>query len=243
MIIVIAIAACCCCLLVVIVIVVVVRRRRKHKEEKATELGEKSDGVGVTPYNIIPGDVGAKKSRMSGSSWTIPYKELKMEKELGKNKRLTKNYFLLTHTLSLKGRGAFGVVFLAKWRLQKVAVKKMKETDLSKKEVEEFEREVELLSTLRPHRSVVSFFGMCQEPLCIVLEFMAQGSIQTYLKQDVKLDLTQLYQWLIDIAAGMAHLHSGKYGDEDGDADRDADGDEKEKFSICVFFPLFCPNP
>ena len=63
-------------------------------------------------------------------NFVIPYNELKMSKELGS--------------------GTFGVVYVAEWRNQRVAVKKMK-GNYSKVEVEKFKDEANLLSNLRPH--------------------------------------------------------------------------------------------
>ncbi len=48
------------------------------------------------------------------------------------------------------GSGTFGVVYVAEWRNQRVAVKKMK-GNYSKVEVEKFKDEANLLSNLRPH--------------------------------------------------------------------------------------------
>ena len=68
------------------------------------------------------------------------------------------------------GRGAYGVVYQAKWRGGLVAVKALI-SNLQKSELEEFEAEAMLMKSIRPHRNVVQLQGLStsvESPLCIV---------------------------------------------------------------------------
>lgn len=83
--------------------------------------------------------------------------------------------------------GAFGVVYVAKWRGTHVAVKTIKGS-LTSSELAAFKSETGVMSKLRPHKSIhffsyllinyadiVTFLGVCLNPLCIVTEFMSNG--------------------------------------------------------------------
>eukprot|EP01097_Dermamoeba_algensis_P004890 TRINITY_DN3137_c0_g1_i1.p1 TRINITY_DN3137_c0_g1~~TRINITY_DN3137_c0_g1_i1.p1 ORF type:complete len:567 (+),score=154.12 TRINITY_DN3137_c0_g1_i1:49-1701(+) len=123
--------------------------------------------------------------------WEIDFPELIFEEELG--------------------RGAFGVVFRGKWRLQDVAVKKLLDT-LTDKELEDFKQEAALMTNLRPHRNVVQLIGICSNPdypLCIVTEFLNSGSLSSLLsKPDFHLTWQLAHSILLGVAAGLYHLHS-----------------------------------
>jgi serine/threonine protein kinase len=89
-----------------------------------------------------------------------------------------------------------------------------------------FETEVSMLSTLRPHGNVAGefiiisfvadtesvFIGICVSPQCIVLEYVGGGSIEKRYRKTA-LSLEQILSMTRDTAAGMAHLvfcHFGK---------------------------------
>jgi len=77
------------------------------------------------------------------------------------------------------GSGNFGVVYRGTWRLVPVAVKQLKTEAANQKELDEFEREAQLLKNLRPHANIVLFFGFTAppQPTTIVLEFCSGGSL------------------------------------------------------------------
>jgi hypothetical protein len=68
-----------------------------------------------------------------GQSWEIMWEELEIDEELG--------------------RGAYGVVYKAKWRNQMVAVKRVI-GEFTASQVEEFVSEADLMSKLRPHGKI-----------------------------------------------------------------------------------------
>lgn len=108
------------------------------------------------------------------------------------------------------GRGAFGVVYSARWRGSKVAVKKLL-SDVSEKDLDDFKSEAVTMTNLRPHVNVVQMLGICLEPLCIVTEFMEDGSLSSFLTNKTKvheIGVDQKKRVSRGIAAGMLHLHS-----------------------------------
>lgn len=103
----------------------------------------------------ISGNLNVNRASVNLSqTWNINYNEIKFERELG--------------------RGAYGIVFLATWRMQKVAVKKIKEEGFTEKQMNDFTSEAQLYMTLRPHKNVVIFLGVTLTPLCIVTEYLGK---------------------------------------------------------------------
>jgi len=124
----------------------------------------------------------------SGQAHVIKYDEIIIDREIGK--------------------GAFGVVYLGKWRSSKVAVKKL--LDASTSSLADFESEASLMTKLRPHKNVVLFLGVCTQPTCIVTEFVEKGALSTYLLSDAEIPDTLKIKWIKGIAAGMLHIHEEK---------------------------------
>ena len=93
---------------------------------------------------------------------------------------------ILKHVL---GEGNFGSVVLGimpdiqqQGLTSQVAVKTIKASKLSAQAVAEFEKEVEIMTSLH-HDSIVSLLGLCTEtlPLYIIMEFMENGQLNTFL--------------------------------------------------------------
>eukprot|EP01114_Cavostelium_apophysatum_P022167 TRINITY_DN792_c0_g1_i1.p1 TRINITY_DN792_c0_g1~~TRINITY_DN792_c0_g1_i1.p1 ORF type:complete len:2277 (+),score=541.08 TRINITY_DN792_c0_g1_i1:192-7022(+) len=147
--------------------------------------------VALIPEEPKKEDINKSESTVSGA-WEIDFAELVLVKEVG--------------------RGNFGQVFKGKWRGGDVAVKKI-QTQLSEKELSEFQGEAQLMSTLRPHTNVVQFLGAStqkSQPLCIVTEFLEGGSLSTYLQspQGQAMGEEAMIKIARGIAAGMVHLIS-----------------------------------
>jgi serine/threonine protein kinase len=107
------------------------------------------------------------------------------------------------------GKGAFGVVYKAEWRLTTVAVKKLLNEISNEKEMEDFQAEVNLLKNLRPHPNVVTFLGITSSPISIVLEFCSGGSLYHLIhNKSKKISYELALKILKGVAAGMYHLHS-----------------------------------
>jgi tRNA A-37 threonylcarbamoyl transferase component Bud32 len=190
------------CAIIVIATLLVWRRLKKNKKyEKA----EPKVAIAMTPvmspsnYEPVPvasayanttlvntGTITRKAA--GGEGWEITYSELKLQQKLGE--------------------GEFGVVYHAEWRGGDVAVKQLKSSHLSHKQVEEFMDEFKLMKNLRPHPNIVQVLGIVSEPmLCIVTEYMDGGSLLTYISGPEKISPEIVLGLLQGIAQGLLHLH------------------------------------
>ncbi len=115
------------------------------------------------------------------------------------------------------GRGAFGVVNMARYRGAKVAVKQLLTDTLkqgAENQMEEFIREAKLLTSIQSHPNLVQVIGYCMDPPMIVMEYLDGGSLLHALGKGVIRDEEKI-QICHGIALGMVHLH------EDGIIHRD----------------------
>lgn len=70
-------------------------------------------------------------------------------------------------------------------------------------QLKEFRKEVEIMMKLRPHKNVMGLLGVCtQNMLCIVTEYLENGSLDKYLKRRT-LDDGEVIRMGKEIAAGM----------------------------------------
>jgi len=149
-----------------------------------------------TEYNAVPPvtkEVAVVASDEKPFAWEIPFTDLVIEKEIG--------------------RGNFGQVFKGKWRGGDVAAKKLV-SSLNEEQLNDFRGEIAIMCTLRPHPSLVQFFGASTkpgQPLCIVTEFLEGGSLLSYLQnQGQQMTPDEMIKFAKGIAAGMVHLISEK---------------------------------
>ena len=119
--------------------------------------------------------------------------------------------------------GAFGVVYGGTWRHTKIAFKQIVGNNaLTSQGEEDFlvremlvspnsnlqQAEANLLKSLRPHRSIIAFYGICVDPLGIVTAFAENGSLSHYIEEGRKLDKQTVLRMAMEVASGMEHLHS-----------------------------------
>uniref|UniRef100_A0A9L0SP43 Tyrosine-protein kinase n=1 Tax=Equus caballus TaxID=9796 RepID=A0A9L0SP43_HORSE len=124
-------------------------------------------------------------------AWEIPRESLKMEKKLG--------------------AGQFGEVWMATYNKHtKVAVKTMKPGSMS---VEAFLAEANLMKTLQHDKLVKLYAVVTKEPIYIITEFMAKGSLLDFLKSEEgsKQPLPKLIDFSAQIAEGMAFIEQRNY--------------------------------
>ena len=106
------------------------------------------------------------------------------------------------------GQGGFGVVYEAKWNERQVAAKVC-----SGNLIEHFSQEVAILASLPPHPYIIMFFGIALShdkiSTLIITELATNGSLFNYLhvKNEVP-SADQRLAWALQVASGMAHLHS-----------------------------------
>jgi len=118
------------------------------------------------------------------------------------------------------GEGGFGVVYKGLMDGKEVAVKELTvrrstallaEDDESIDKFRAFAHEVWIMSKL-DHPNLVKLYGITQQPLRMVMEYCPHFDLHTFLRKQIP---TIGPQWsllklriAIDIARGMAHLHS-----------------------------------
>lgn len=123
--------------------------------------------------------------------WEIPRETLKLVKKLG--------------------AGQFGEVWMGFYKNnQKVAIKTLKEGTM---EPEAFLQEANLMKQLQHERLVKLHAVVTREPIYIVTEYMANGSLLDFLKTDDghKLKLSKLIDMAAQIAEGMAYIERKNY--------------------------------
>eukprot|EP00811_Abedinium_folium_P005965 NODE_1548_length_2441_cov_4.380294.p1 GENE.NODE_1548_length_2441_cov_4.380294~~NODE_1548_length_2441_cov_4.380294.p1 ORF type:complete len:646 (-),score=191.96 NODE_1548_length_2441_cov_4.380294:504-2351(-) len=109
------------------------------------------------------------------------------------------------------GTGGFGAVHQGRYRGEEVAIKKLHTADgvITPAQVEEFRKEVANLQALR-HPRLVRFVGAAYvaPSVCIVTEFMPNGSLYSLLHQRKQvLTPQQRHQIVTHIAEGVGFLH------------------------------------
>ncbi|CAH1125498.1 unnamed protein product [Ceutorhynchus assimilis] len=148
--------------------------------------------------------------------WEIPRDEIELVKSIGE--------------------GNFGEVWYGKCRNRfEVAVKTLRKTDTKSRE--EFLQEGAIMKKVQ-HRRLVRLYGICSkgEPIYIITEYMANGSLLDYLKKDQghTLKFEDLIYIASQVASGMAHLESLNLIHRDLAARNVLVGDNKN-IKICDF--------
>lgn len=108
------------------------------------------------------------------------------------------------------GSGAFGVIHVAFWKGDQVAVKKLRVKRVHEKRKKDFEAEVSTFYRLN-HLNIVQFYGACviTPNLAIVMEFLGDGSLY----DNIHLSHNQFRdsikdQIIIDSFAALKYLHN-----------------------------------
>lgn len=113
---------------------------------------------------------------------------------------------------TLIGEGAYGEVYLVKWRGTEVAAKTIRSSIASNKTVKDnFLKEFTLWAKLR-HPNIVQFLGVLKQPdrLVFLTEYLRNGSLYDILNRKGRLDQLTAVAYALDIARGMNYLHEHK---------------------------------
>eukprot|EP01119_Soliformovum_irregulare_P025030 TRINITY_DN9140_c1_g1_i1.p1 TRINITY_DN9140_c1_g1~~TRINITY_DN9140_c1_g1_i1.p1 ORF type:complete len:808 (-),score=157.86 TRINITY_DN9140_c1_g1_i1:51-2474(-) len=168
-------------IMMTIIVVVIILKRKTSTKSNAIELSLTSEAYVDIAYvgSSVP------EQRRDAKTFVIDYQELVLDNVLGS--------------------GFFGEVYRGQWRSSTVAVKMIKSEKVSEKALNELLAEAEFMQEMQPHRNVVTFLGVCQDPLCIVTEFLENGSLDSLWKR-METPWKMKLQMIRDIAAGMLHL-------------------------------------
>jgi tRNA A-37 threonylcarbamoyl transferase component Bud32 len=108
------------------------------------------------------------------------------------------------------GDGAYGTVYRGKYRGQDVAIKVLKIQDMPDEMLDEFDREIDLMTKLR-HKNIVQFVGASKVrgKLAIVTEFIELGNL-TRLMDTCQLSYLIKLKIAVDAAKAVNFLHQNK---------------------------------
>ncbi|KAL8114190.1 hypothetical protein AgCh_021157 [Apium graveolens] len=112
----------------------------------------------------------------------------------------------------LIGEGAYGEVYVVKWRGTEVAAKTIRSSIASNQMVRKtFLKELALWQKLR-HPNIVQFLGVLKdsERLVFLTEYLRNGTLYDILKKKGRLDQPTAVAYALDIARGMNYLHEHK---------------------------------
>lgn len=109
------------------------------------------------------------------------------------------------------GKGHYAEVKEAVWKNStKVAVKILKDESLSKDDIL---REATIMKQFR-HPGLLTLYGVCSDtrPIFLVLEYMSNGDLSTYLKEDKgkTISTLDLIDIAVQISSGMEYIESKK---------------------------------
>ena len=111
------------------------------------------------------------------------------------------------------GEGAFGMVYLGRWRGSNVAVKQIRDSVLSARNRDEVLAEVRVMAGLKHHANVAQLSGVCVDhppDIYLVVEYFKLGSLLQALQKSPKQfkPVEVRRQIALDVASGMDYLHS-----------------------------------
>ncbi|KAL1006851.1 hypothetical protein UPYG_G00078040 [Umbra pygmaea] len=151
---------------------------------------EHADGLCHRLTTVCP-TVKPQTQGLAKDAWEIPRESLRLEIKLG--------------------QGCFGEVWMGTWNgTTKVAIKTLKPGTMSP---EAFLQEAQIMKKLRHDKLVPLYAVVSEEPIYIVTEYMAKGSLLDFLKEgDGKfLKLPLLVDMAAQIADGMAFIERMNY--------------------------------
>ncbi|XP_053565522.1 tyrosine-protein kinase Blk [Bombina bombina] len=131
------------------------------------------------------------KSEWKTDEWEIPRESVKLVKKLG--------------------AGQFGEVWMGYYKNHtKVAIKTLKEGNMTP---ESFIEEANLMKMLQHDKLVRLFAVVTKEPIYIVTEYMAKGSLLDFLKSEegARLRFPKLVDMAAQVAEGMAYIERKNY--------------------------------
>ncbi|TMW61822.1 hypothetical protein Poli38472_010885 [Pythium oligandrum] len=114
----------------------------------------------------------------------------------------------------LLGTGMYGEVFLATYQQQRVVVKRLKDRNSSRQQIQQFVNEIKMMANFR-FPKIVRFIGVVwtkESDVAVVTEYMAGGDLRAYLdstKRRARDGWTmEKYRIALDIAEALVYLHS-----------------------------------
>jgi len=172
-----------------VLVVFLILRRKKNSSEKLEDVEMKRESNNDTNKRDSTNSPKTLQSLSDDKGWKIDKSEIQMGQELG--------------------RGAFGVVYKCNWRNTECVIKLINLNQSNEAVINSFIREAHNVKNLRNHTNICAIFGVCADPVGIVMEYVEGGSLLSCLANE-KIILTpkKVIKFAKDIASGMSHLHA-----------------------------------
>jgi hypothetical protein len=173
---------------------------REEREKEGEGEGEGDGDDANSPY-VLPPVRGDDEDLREKVRTSVPRKFLVLPEDLDRG--------------SLIGQGGYGYVYRGVWREVSVAIKEIREVPdpaVSREAVKQMVEEALLMVDLRPHTNLIQFFGICLDPMSIVLEFAARGSLEDALygkavERRIPFSPAERLAIALGAGRGVNHLH------------------------------------
>ena len=95
------------------------------------------------------------------------------------------------------------------YRNNKVAIKRMKESNDTEKQMEEFYKEVDMLDKFR-NEYLIHYYGSVNIPnkICMITEYAKYGSILSMIKHQPRINNKLIIKFMLDVSRGIKYLHT-----------------------------------
>jgi hypothetical protein len=159
-----------------------------YKEDEEVSVQQTSSLSTGSRSPVLPRPMRVTKEKRA-NDWELNFNDLLFEEKIG--------------------TGASATVYKGTYKSQDVAIKILRMTEVtSEKDIKDFEKELEIIKTVRAN-NIVHFIGATLEPkFCIVLEYCPRGSVHSFLKNmnnDLPWEL--FLKWSIQTCQGILVLH------------------------------------
>ncbi|XP_067680049.1 uncharacterized protein [Haliotis asinina] len=174
--------------LLAVVGLIVYKKRRKRLSHLQQRYGQDSDNA-YSFYHDLGGRTRAEISSLTSPSvvadrWELPHSCLKLGQVLGSGAFGLVLKGKVTYTM-LHHRGAQLPRTDGQDRMHATVAVKMLQEDVDGRYYRDFIKEINLMKRIGYHANVVSMLGCCtlRQPICLVVEHMANGDLLHYLKK------------------------------------------------------------
>jgi serine/threonine protein kinase len=110
----------------------------------------------------------------------------------------------------LINKGGYGEVYYGEWKSQEVAVKKLPLHNTSESDLEEIQKEIDILKNLR-NRYIIQYYGIYSEnrELFIIMDYAENGTLTKFINdnRDKEHNWDLNNQFIKQIARGLAYIH------------------------------------
>lgn len=147
-----------------------------------------------------------RKIQFKDHAW-LANKTRSREATLSRHKGINYNELKLSRVIA---ETHSGITYYGKWQKNEIVAKKLKIRKMSPRILRDFNEEFPKLRIFS-HPNILPVIGCCSSPELVVLsQYLPFGSLYSVLHEssDIVVDNAQALRFAIDIARGMAYLHS-----------------------------------